>query len=76
MATNILLNKAYNGQEIAYSSEVLSVSNIDISSIMTAGSTGQIRYTIERKTANSAWRTAKDDKGAPLTFTKIGRAHV
>lgn len=71
MATNILANKAYTVQEVVYSSAVSNVSNIDISAILSAGSTGQIKYTIQRKTANSDWRTAKDDKGGPLEFSTL-----
>ena len=71
MATNILSNKAYNGQEIVYSSEVSSISNIDIAAIISAGGTGQIKYTIQRKTANSDWRDAVDENGVVLDFRTI-----
>lgn len=72
MATNILSNKAYTAQEVVYSSEVSNVSNIDICTVLTAGATGQIKYTIQRKSANSGWRTATDDKGDPLEFRTNG----
>jgi len=71
MATNILSNKAYNGQEIVYSSEVSNISAIDITAILADESTGHIRYTVQRKTANSAWRDAKDENGQPLSFSTI-----
>ena len=74
MATNILSNKAYNGQEVVYSSEVASVNNIDITAILAANSTGQIKYTIQRKTANSEYRDAKDENGNVLSFTTVGDA--
>lgn len=74
MATNILLNKAYDGQEVVYSSEISEVSNIDFSAILSEGSTGQIQYTVQRKTANSAWRDAVDDRGGKLQFKTVNAA--
>lgn len=74
MATNILSAKTYNGQEASptYTSTVSSVSNIDIAAILTTGSTGQLKYTIQRKTANSDWRDAVDEHNQVLSFSTFG----
>lgn len=72
MATNILSNHAYTTQEVIYSSEIASAQNVDISAIVTGASAGQIKYTIQRKTANSGWRTARDERGAALEFLTVG----
>jgi len=72
MATNILLNKVYTAQEVVYTSEVSNVGNIDISTIISTDGTGQIRYTIQRKTANSGYRDAVDENGQKLQFSQEG----
>jgi len=72
MATNILSAHAYTTQEVVYSSEIASAQNVDIAAKVTGTGAGQIKYTIQRKTANTDWRTAKDENGAPLEFATVG----
>jgi len=72
MATNILANHAYTAQEVVYSSEIASAQNVDIAAKVTGPGAGQVKYTIQRKTANTDWRTARDENGESLTFTTIG----
>lgn len=72
MATNILSNQALTSAAVVYSSEISDINNIDIQAILSAGATGQVKYTIQRKTTNGDWRTAKDEAGQPLTFTTSG----
>lgn len=71
MATNILLNQTM-AAGVVYSSEISNVSNIDFQAIPSAGATGRVNYTIERKTANGSFRTAKDENGYPLQFSTDG----
>jgi len=71
MATNILSNRSLIAPAIVYTSEVDSVSNIDIQAVLSADAVGQVKYTIQRKTANGDWRTARDENNAPLEFATI-----
>lgn len=71
MATNILSNQNL-AAGVVYSAEVLNISNIDIQAILSSGTTANVNYTIERKTANGAFRTAKDENGFPLAFSTKG----
>jgi len=73
MATNIL-TQVYTAQAVVYSSTISNVYNIDIAAILTPGSTGQLKYTIQRKTANSAWRNAKDENGNIIEFSTVNEA--
>jgi len=71
MATNILADNSLVAG-VAYSSEILNVSDIDIQAILSAGATGKVNYSIERKTANGSFRQAKDSNGLPLSFSTEG----
>lgn len=72
MATNILSNQSLATQAVVYSTAVPSVIYIDIQAILSNGATGQVKYTIQRKTANGAWRTARDPYGVALQFSTVG----
>lgn len=68
MATNILSNQDLSVEGIVYSSEVENVYDIDIQAIFSAGATARGKCTVLRKTANGAYRTARDDNNNPLEF--------
>jgi len=72
MATNILSAHAFTTQEVVYSSEIASAQNVDIAAKVTGTGAGQIKYTIQRKTANTDWRTARDENDNALEFSTIG----
>lgn len=69
-ATNIKTNLTL-AEGIYYSDEIASATNLDIQAILSAGATGQIKYTIQRATTNGAWRDAKDDAGKVISFVTI-----
>jgi hypothetical protein len=70
MATNILLNQTM-AAGVVHSSEISNVTNLDVQAILSEGATGKVNYTIERKTENGSFRTAKDENGFPLQFSTV-----
>jgi len=72
MATNILSNKNLATPGVFYSSEISNAVNADIQAVLSAGATGQVKYSIERKTANGDWRPARGASNEPLVFTTVG----
>jgi len=71
MATTILTANS-TAQGVVYSDAVENVDYIDIQAILSGAATGQRVYTVQRKTANGAYRTATDPYGVPLQFTTTG----
>lgn len=71
MATNILSAQSLAAAATVYTEEVSSVSNIDIQAILSTGATGQVKYTVQRKTENGNWRTARDQNNQPLEFNTV-----
>lgn len=54
-----------------YSDEMENVTYVDIQAIPSVGATGQVNYTVQRKTTNGDWRTATDPYGVALKFQTV-----
>lgn len=55
-----------------YSDELENIVDIDIQAVFSAGATARGKCTVTRKTANGAYRVAKDTDNNPLTFPLNG----
>lgn len=72
MTTNILSGQSLASPATVYTTELENVTYVDIQAIPSEGATGQVNYTVQRKTTNGAWRTATDPYGVPLKFSTVG----
>lgn len=70
--TNIKAAQSLAAQAIVYSSEIENVDYGEIAAYFSAGATGARRFTLQRKTTNSDWRTACDAYGVPFQFDSNG----